>query len=84
MEFARYNGNGMHFLKKKSKAWEKINLTLYVDNKYACAKSIFMGCNKAITSKFDFQTHTQVCVVANCNVSGACRAFRFVPGSPEF
>jgi hypothetical protein len=43
----------------------KIYLTVYVDNKYACAKFIFMGCNKAIASKFDFQTHTQVCVAAN-------------------
>jgi hypothetical protein len=43
------------FLKEKnSKAWEKIHLTVYVDNRYACARSIFMGCNKAITSKFDF------------------------------
>jgi hypothetical protein len=28
-----------------------------------------MDCNKAIASKFDFQTYTQVCVVAN----KACR-----------
>jgi hypothetical protein len=48
-----------------SKDWEKIHLTVYVDNKYACAKSIFIDCNKAIISKFDFQSHTQVCVVAN-------------------
>jgi hypothetical protein len=66
MGFARYNGNGMHFVKKKkSIAWEKFNLTVYLDNKYACAKSIFIDCNIAITSKFDFETHTQVCVVAN-------------------
>jgi hypothetical protein len=49
-----------------SKVWGKNHLTVYVDNKYACAKSIlWASCNKAITSKFDFQTHTQVCVVAN-------------------
>jgi hypothetical protein len=51
--------------KKNSKAWEKIHLTVYVGNKYACAKSIFIDCNIASTSKLDFQTHTQVCVVAN-------------------
>jgi hypothetical protein len=43
----------------------KFFLTVHVDNKYTCAKSIFMDCNKAIASKLDFQTHTQVCVVAN-------------------
>jgi hypothetical protein len=44
---------------------EKNHLTVHVDNSYTCAKSIFMYCNKAITSKYDFQTHTQVFVVAN-------------------
>ena len=66
--FARYNGNGMHFLKKKkiiSNTWNKIHLTVHVDYKYTCAKSIFIDCNKAIASKFDIQTYTQVCVVAN-------------------
>jgi hypothetical protein len=43
----------------------KNHLTVHVDNKYTCAKSIFMDCDKAIASKFDFQTYTQVCVVAN-------------------
>jgi hypothetical protein len=54
----------MHFLKEEkiSKTWEK---SFDVDNKYACAKSIFMDCNKAFTFKFDFHTHTQVCVVTN-------------------
>jgi hypothetical protein len=42
----------------------KNHLTIHVENKYTCAKSIFMDCNKAIASKFDFQTYTQVCVVA--------------------
>jgi hypothetical protein len=56
----------MHFVKKKFLKHEKKNhLTVYVDNKYACAKSIFIDCNIATTSKFDFQTHSQVCVVAN-------------------
>jgi hypothetical protein len=48
-----------------SKAWEKIHLTVYLGNKYACAKSIFIDCNLAITSRFDFQPHTPVCVVSN-------------------
>jgi hypothetical protein len=36
-----------------------------VDNKYACAKSTFMDCKKAFISRFDFHTHTKVCVVTN-------------------
>jgi hypothetical protein len=44
---------------------EKIHLTVHVDNKYTSAKSIFIECNKAIAFEFDFQTYTQVCVVAN-------------------
>jgi hypothetical protein len=38
---------------------KKTHFTVHVDNRYTCAKSIFMYCNKAVTSKFDFQTHTQ-------------------------
>jgi hypothetical protein len=60
----RYNANGMHFLKKKN-IFLKHGKSFDVDIKYACAKSIFMDCNKAFTSKFDFHTHTQVCVVTN-------------------
>jgi hypothetical protein len=75
MRFARYNSNGMHFLEKKniSKAWGKIHLTVYVDNKYVCAKSIFIDCNKAITSKFDFQNYTQVYVIANKAPKKSCQ-----------
>ena len=43
----------------------KNHLTVHVDNKYTCSKFFFMDCNKATASKFDFQTYTQVCVVAN-------------------
>jgi hypothetical protein len=56
----------MHFLKINNfLSMEKIHLTVHVDNKYTCAKSIFIDCNKAIEFKFDFQTYTQVCVVVN-------------------
>jgi hypothetical protein len=32
---------------------EKNHLTVHFDNKYTCAKSISIDCNKAIASKFD-------------------------------
>jgi hypothetical protein len=46
---------------------EKNHLTEHVDNKYTYAKSILSTATKQFHQnlKFDFQTYTQVCVVAN-------------------
>jgi hypothetical protein len=52
-----------------------------VDNKYACAKSICIDCNKAFTSKFDFHTRTQVCVVTNKSQEGTLSCQKFITPS---
>jgi hypothetical protein len=59
--FSRYNGNGMHFVKKNCLKPAKKFIWLYILPISMHVQNLFL----AITSKFYFQIHTQVCVVAN-------------------